>query len=59
MLDKGVTADEGACDACMSAVLFVNLQARSFASVERFLVEVINQRASRGQTPLMLACANG
>ena len=52
-------AIEYACDACMSAVPFVSLQARSFASVERFLVEVINQRASRGQTPLMLACANG
>jgi ankyrin repeat protein len=35
------------------------MQVRSFASVERFLAEVINQRAARGQTPLMLACANG
>lgn len=34
-------------------------QSRTFASVERFLAEVINHRASRGQTPLMLACANG
>lgn len=36
-----------------------SLQGRTFASVERFLGEVINHRASRGQTPLMLACANG
>lgn len=39
--------------------LFASLQARSFVSVERFVSEVINQRAARGQTPLMLACANG
>ena len=34
-------------------------QGRTFASVERFLAEVINHRAYKGQTPLMLACANG
>ncbi len=34
-------------------------QGRTFASVERFLAEVINHRAHKGQTPLMLACANG